>query len=102
MNLKNSKTAMTVWEIGLMTWECHSSDENPQGQMGSSSVGFFKKEFQALNTSISLCVTEKGFICTLTLSIEDKTVFDAIVQNDLRDKMVSLEFEDGSNPYTAK
>lgn len=74
--------------------------ENPQGQMWEGGVKFFKKDFQSYNTSIAICVTEKGFICTMTLSIEDKTVFDAIVQNSLRDKLVTLQFEAGSNPYT--
>ena len=59
-------------------------------------------KFQSINTSISLCVTEKGIIATLTFSFDDPKVFDHVINNKLRNQFVTLKFEEGANPFTAK
>jgi hypothetical protein len=63
---------------------------------------FPKLKFQATNTSISVCVLEDGWIVTITLSFEDPKVFDHVISHKLRDKMVTLNFTEGSNPYQTK
>ena len=75
------------------------SVENPQSYIGTQWIEFFSVEFQSLATSISICVTEKGLICTITFSLEDREVFNKLVLQDLRNKVLHLEFEDGANPY---
>lgn len=64
-------------------------------------IGFPSFQFQAVNTSISLCVTEKGIITTLTFSVEDPKVFDHVITHKLRNQFVTLSFEAGQNPYTS-
>jgi hypothetical protein len=56
--------------------------------------------FQAISTSISLCVTETGIIATVTFAVENKKVIPEIVVKNLRDQFVTLEFESGESPYS--
>lgn len=65
-------------------------------------IGFPTFKFQATNTSISLCVTEKGIIATITFSFEEGKVFEEVIKNKLRNRTVTLYFEAGKSPYTAK
>lgn len=74
--------------------------EGEQSQIGEKGAGFPTFKFKSINTSISLCVTEKGIIATLTFSFEDPNVFDAVINNKLRDQWVRLEFKKGENPYS--
>lgn len=68
---------------------------------GNGVIDFPKFQFQSINTSISLCVTEKGIIATLTFSFEDPLVFDNVIKNKLRNKLVSLSFTEGKNPFNS-
>lgn len=72
--------------------------ENPQSQIQGDRIGFFSTEFQTINTSISICVTDKWLICTLTFSIDNRKVFNQICAADLREKKLRLDFEEWSNP----
>ena len=63
-------------------------------------LNFPSLNFQAKNTSMSICVMETGWIVTITLSFEDQKVFPHIINNQIRNQVVELEFFRGDNPYS--
>ncbi len=54
-----------------------------------------------MNISISICVTETGQIFTLTISTEDQNVFREILLRNLREQDLTIEFEEGENPFSS-
>jgi len=68
----------------------------------AAGVIFPKLRFQSTNTSMSVCVLEDGWIVTITISFEDPKVLDHVISHKLRDKMVTLKFTEGSNPFVNK
>ena len=75
------------------------SDQGQLTQEGT--VDFPSLEFQSTATSISLCVTETGVLATITFSTEDRKIFDECVRKGLRNRLVTLQFEEGANPNKA-
>lgn len=70
-----------------------------QGQLtDAGAIDFPRLEFQSTNTSISLCVGQDGVLATITFSTEDRTIFDECIKKNLRNKLVTLEFEPGDPP----
>jgi len=73
-----------------------------QSQIGDDGTADFPDfTFQSVATSTSLCLTETGIITTITFSIEKPDVFEWAIENHMRNKMVSLSFEEGDNPYNS-
>jgi hypothetical protein len=68
----------------------------------SGAVEFFEIAFQAMAISISICVTDTGQICTITISTENRDAFDKCIQHHLRERVLDLYFTDGENPFKQK
>lgn len=77
------------------------SCESEQSNIADQGFEFPSFKFQSINTSISLCTTEKGIIATLTFSFEDVRVFESVIKNRLRNKIVTLDFSEGSSPFSS-
>lgn len=73
---------------------------NNQGNLSDNGeVQFLDLETQAMNISISICVTDKGFICTMTISSEDRELCGKLLAHNARNQELDLQFEDGKNPF---
>jgi len=88
--------ALRRFDYVKITLSQDQSSLSPDG----SKIEFFEQEFQSLNTSISVCVTESGQIITVTLSTDNRRVFDELIKRNLRDQVLNLEFTEGNNPYS--
>lgn len=79
-----------------------SCESNQATMDDTGTQGFPSFQFQSINTALSLCVTEKGIITTITFSFEDQKVFETVIKHKLRNKIISLSFTEGQNPYSDK
>jgi hypothetical protein len=72
--------------------------ESLQSSIGSSGAPVFESiQFQSVATSLSLSVNDGGIIATITFSVDDPSVFGQVIAKNLRNQVVELSFEPGTN-----